>query len=234
VRFDFFAEVFMQFMDRADAGRQLATRLCSWKKHKPVVLALPRGGVSVGFEIGRELQAPLDLVIVRKIGAPDQPELALGAVADGEPPEFAINDRLVARLRISRQSLEEAKAGAVAELVRRRSAYLAGRARPSVQGRPALVVDDGIATGATMLAALRVTRLREPSRLVLAVPVAPLQTLERLGRVADEVVCLYSPENFVSVGEFYEAFPQLQDEDVLALLDAAKAFSSDAPPTVQA
>ena len=193
-----------------------------------MVLALPRGGVPVGFEIARELRAPLDLILVRKIGAPDQPELALGAVADGESPELVVDERLVAALGVTGDYLADAKAAALAELERRRSAYLRDRPSVPVEGKPVIVVDDGIATGATMLTALRATRLRRPSHLVLAVPVAPTETIERLRTAADEVVCLNMPAEFLAVGQFYRAFPQLSDDEVISLLDQSGAVAGEA------
>ena len=214
----------MQFIDRHEAGRRLAEQLLPLKDKRPVVLALPRGGVPVGFEIARALEAPLDLVLVRKIGAPHQEELAIGAIADGKDPQLVTDPALVATLDISSEYLERAKAAALEEIERRRGVYFGDDQPVGVDGRTAIVVDDGIATGATMLAALRATRRRNPARLVLAVPVAPRQTLKRLRREVDEVVCLDTPKDFFAVGQFYAAFPQLRDEEVIALLDQARAF----------
>ena len=214
----------MQFTDRHEAGRQLAERLLLLKDKRVVVLALPRGGVPVGFEIARALAAPLDLVLVRKIGAPDQEELAIGAIADGKDPELVTDPALVAALDVSAEYLVDAKSAALQEIERRRGVYLGARQPADVVGCTAIVVDDGIATGATMLAALRATRRRNPARLVLAVPVAPKHTLERLRREVDEVVCLDTPADFFAVGQFYAEFPQLRDEEVIALLDEARAF----------
>jgi putative phosphoribosyl transferase len=217
----------MLFKDRSDAGRQLAARLHAWRGRGAIVLALPRGGVPVGFEIARELHAALDLVLVRKIGAPHEPELALGAVADGESPELVADDRLVAALEVTGNYLADAKATALAELARRRSVYLKDRPPVPVQGRPVIVVDDGIATGATMLAALRATRQRRPAHLVLAVPVAPTETISRLRAAADEIICLSKPAEFFAVGQFYRAFPQLSDGEVIAFLNQAAAFAAE-------
>jgi putative phosphoribosyl transferase len=190
-----------------------------------VILALPRGGVPVGFEIARELAAPLDLVLVRKIGAPGQPELAIGAVADGEKPELVVDQRLVDWLSVSQEYLADAKAEALAELERRRSVYLKDRPPEPVLGRPVIVVDDGIATGSTMLAALRATSARNPARLILAVPVAPPDAARRLARAVDEVVCLETPKNFEAVGQFYRVFSQLQDNEVVDFLHRATQFA---------
>jgi putative phosphoribosyl transferase len=223
----------MLFMDRPDAGRKLAARLRPWRGQHPVVLALPRGGVPVGFEIARELQAPLDLVLVRKIGAPGQPELAVGAVADSEHPELVVDERIAARVGASPRYLEEAKAEALAEIDRRRSIYLRDRKPVEVRGRPVIVVDDGIATGASVLAALRATRRRGPERLLAAVPVAPPDAFRRLRDDADEVICLQTPRHFAAVGEFYSSFPQLQDNEVVALLERATEFASDTAASPQ-
>ena len=214
----------MQFTDRHEAGKRLAERLLSFKDKNPVVLALPRGGVPIGFEIARALAAPLNLVLVRKIGAPFQEELAIGAIADGEHPELVTDPYLMARLDVSHEYLKEAKAAALQEIERRRRVYFGDRPPVEITGCTAIVVDDGIATGATMLAALRATRRRKPARLVLAVPVAPHHTLAKLQSEVDESVCLDTPADFFAVGQFYRHFPQLRDEEVTTLLDQARAF----------
>ena len=190
----------MLFIDRHDAGRQLAQLLLASKEKDPIVLALPRGGVPVGFEVAHALAAPLDLVLVRKIGAPFQEELAVGAVADGEDAEIVSDPVLVAALDISPAYLEEAKAAALQEIERRRRVYLGDRQPMDVSGRTAIIVDDGVATGATMLAALRATRRRKPARIVLAVPVASKDTLKRLGREADKIACVNAPGDLGSSG----------------------------------
>ncbi len=218
----------MRFADRSNAGRLLAARLLRLKGRRPVVLALPRGGVPVGFEVARALAAPLDLALVRKIGAPHQPELAIGAIADGATPVVETDPVLIARLRVTPAYFEQAKQAELAELERRRQAYLGDRPPEDLHGRVAIVVDDGIATGATMRAALRSVRRRGPVLLVLAVPVAPPVTLARLGAEADEVVCLETPEEFMAVGEFYRHFPQLDDAEVTALLAQARTFAAPA------
>lgn len=215
----------MQFTDRHQAGRLLAKQLSRLKDQHPVVLALPRGGVPVGYEIARALGAPLDLVLVRKIGAPDQPELAIGAVANGEHPELVTDPQLASWLAVPPDYLEATKGRELQEIERRRKLYFGDHAAVEVRGRPAILVDDGIATGATMRAALRATRRRAPARLVLAVPVASSDTLERLRGEADEVVCLDTPVGFMAVGQFYRQFPQLQDAEVIELLEAARKFA---------
>jgi putative phosphoribosyl transferase len=209
------------FRDRSEAGQKLAGRLMHLAGARPLVLALPRGGVPVGFEIAEALDAPLDLVLVRKIGAPFQPELALGAVVDGGRAETVLNEDLVREFQIPERYLADESARQLEEIERRRASYLAGRASVPVEGCTAIVVDDGIATGATMEAALRATRRAAPQRLVLAVPVAPPETLERLRPQVDEVVCLATPRVFGAIGAFYDDFRQLSDEQVIDLLRRA-------------
>jgi putative phosphoribosyl transferase len=216
----------MRLSDRHDAGRRLAEHLLQLNEKDPVVLALPRGGVPVGFEIARTLAAPLDLVLVRKIGAPFEEELAIGAIADGEDPELVTDAAVVSELHIPQRYLEEAKAVALKEIERRRRVYLSDRPPVDIKGRTAIIVDDGVATGATIFAALRQTRRRAPARLVLAVPVAAEQALRRLRREADETVCLHAPSHFVAVGAFYREFSQLQDTEVVSLLDRARACAA--------
>lgn len=218
----------MMFEDRHEAGRLLAAKLRVRRYKDPVVLALPRGGVPVGFEVASALGAPLDLVLVRKIGAPQQEELAIGAVANGGQPELVTDPRLIADLGVSPEYLEEMKAAALEEIERRRRVYLKDRVPEEVRGRTAIVVDDGLATGATMRAALRATRRRQPARLVLAVPVAPADAVERMKGEADETICLHSAEGFFGVGQFYRDFRQLHDAEVTALLDRARVQSATA------
>jgi putative phosphoribosyl transferase len=213
------------FADRSEAGRHLAERLGRRESERAVVLALPRGGVPVAYEVARALAAPLDLVLVRKIGAPFQAELAIGAVVDGEHPELVVNRDLIGACGIPESYLESERRRQLEEIERRRARYLAGRARAPVQGRTAIVVDDGIATGATMAAALRATRRRRPGRLVLAVPVAPPDTIERLRPLVDEVVCLLTPASLGAIGSFYRDFRQLDDEEVVALLERARQWA---------
>jgi putative phosphoribosyl transferase len=212
------------FEDRTAAGRLLATELARFASERPVVLALPRGGVPIGFEIARALDAPLDLVLVRKIGAPFQPELAVGAVVNGSSPEIVLNRDVLEHFQVEDSYIAEASRRQLEEIERRRQLYLAGRPKVEVAGRTAIVVDDGIATGATMEAALRATRRREPRRLVLATPVAPPETIDRLRPEVDEVVCLATPESFGAIGAFYRDFRQLCDEDVIRLLAEAAAL----------
>ena len=212
------------FEDRADAGRQLAQALAHLKPDRPVVLALPRGGVPVGFEIARALDAPLDVVLVRKIGAPDQPELGLGAIVDGENPQVVLNEELIELLQPDRRYLEAEGERQLAEIERRRAVYRPGRFPISLKGRTIIVVDDGIATGGTMKAALQALAQVGAKRLVLAVPVAPPEVLRAFQPLADEIVFLMTPVPFYSVGAFYRDFTQTTDAEVIDLLSrAAKA-----------
>jgi putative phosphoribosyl transferase len=217
------------FADRTEAGRRLAERLARFRTELPLVLALPRGGVPVGFEIARALDAPMDLVMVRKIGAPMQPELAVGAVVDGSRPETVVNPDVVDALGIPESYIEQEGARQLAEIERRRGLYLAGRDRIDVAGRTAIVVDDGIATGATVEAALRATRRAGPRRLVLAAPVAPPDTLARLRPEVDEVVCLATPRFFGAISVYYDDFRQLSDGDVIDLLRRAPVAPAEQP-----
>jgi predicted phosphoribosyltransferase len=209
------------FRDRKEAGVRLAEKLLRFKGSDPVVLALPRGGVAVGLEIARALEAPLDLVLVRKIGAPFQPELAVAAVVDGQKMEIVANEDLIRALDLPESYLREQAARQVEEIERRRRLYLAGREPVSVEGKTAIVVDDGIATGATTRVALRAVRRRQPKQLVLAVPVAPAETVESLRAEVDEVVCLSTPYPFGAIGYFYDDFRQVEDDEVRALLEQA-------------
>jgi len=206
------------FRDRKDAGERLAAQLLHLKDKTPVVLALPRGGVAIGSAVARILGAPLDVVLVRKIGVPWQPELALGAVADGGAPETFIDERMQKALAIPADYVREETARQLAEVERRRQIYCAGRPPVEVKDRTAIVVDDGIATGATMRVALRAVRKRGPARLVLATPVAAADTLAALKGEADETVCVEAPEGLGAIGFFYEDFHQMSDDEVTALL----------------
>jgi putative phosphoribosyl transferase len=216
----------MKYADRADAGRRLADRLAHLKDRQPIILALPRGGVAVGFEIARALDAPLDVVLVRKIGVPWQPELALGAVTDGDHPEIFVDRDLAASLDIPEDYIREETAGQLAEIERRRKSYCEGRPAPEIGGHTAIVVDDGIATGATMRVALQAVRRRKPARLVLAVPVAPPDTLASLGEEADEIVCPETPSGLGAIGFYYRDFHQMSDDEVTDLLARARSLRS--------
>lgn len=211
------------FADRTEAGRRLAAALTPLGLRDPVIYALPRGGVPIGYEIARALHAPLELVLVRKIGAPGAPELALGAVVDGAQPQLLVNEQVRSASGADDAYLARAREAALTELERRRTAYLDGRTPLSAEGRTAVVVDDGLATGATMRIAIRALRAQHPAQLVVAVPVAPHETLDRLRGEADELVCLITPDRFPGVGAFYSDFHQMSDAEVTTLLRRAQA-----------
>lgn len=212
------------FRDREEAGRRLAAELARFKDARPLVLALPRGGVPVGYEVAAALRAPLDLVLVRKVGAPDQPELAVGAVVDGEKPDYVVNEDVLRLLGLPKDYVEVEGRSELAEIERRRRLWLGGRPRLDISGRTAIVVDDGIATGATIRAAIKAVRRAKPKRIVLAVPVAPTSTLEDLAKEADEIVCLERHEPFYAIGMYYGDFPQLADNEVADLLERSAAI----------
>ncbi|MFI8191847.1 phosphoribosyltransferase [Streptomyces sp. NPDC085946] len=210
----------MRFRDRRQAGRQLAERLLARQREgalpDPVVLALPRGGVAVAEEVARLLDAPLDVLVVRKIGAPFQEELGVGAMAgDGEP---LFDEDALRRLRLSKTELGPVVERERAELRRRERIYRQGRPAPELRGRTVIVVDDGLATGSTARAALRSVRRQDPARLVLAAPVASPEAADLMSAEADEVHCLARPAAFLAVGLWYDDFDQLTDEDVLSAL----------------
>ena len=206
------------FTDRRQAGQRLAAMLLRYKTENPLVLAIPRGGVPVGIEVANSLGAPLDLVLVRKIGVPFQPELAAGAVVDGEHTETVWNRDILEALELTEDFFKSEVARQLDEIERRRKTYLGSRPRPRITGCTAIVVDDGIATGATVRAALIGVRRNSPKRLILAVPVAPPDTVESLRKDVDELICLEAPEAFRAIGEFYVEFSQLEDADVVDLL----------------
>ncbi len=206
------------FSDRADAGRQLASRLQTLELPNPVVYALPRGGVPLAVEVAKLLKAPVELVLVRKIGAPGHPEVALAAVVDGENAQTVVNEEIGAMTGGDTAYLEKVRIRELAEIERRRALYLGGRPRISPAGRTAIVVDDGLATGATAKAALRALKRQGAAKLVLAVAVAPADTLEEMRAEADEIVCLHTPSRFHGVGAFYGDFHQLTDDETLGLL----------------
>ncbi len=220
----------MPFADRTDAGRQLAQALARYKGEPAVVLALPRGGVPVAAEVAAALGAPLDLILVRKIGVPFQPELAMGAVVDGDKPLIVRNEDVLALTGIDREEFDAVCRAELAEIERRRSRYLGSRARAAVEGRVAIVIDDGIATGATTRAALRATRARKPKKLILAVPVAPTESLAAMREEADEVVCLEDHDDFGAIGYYYADFRQTSDKEVTdALARFAPVPAQDKP-----
>jgi putative phosphoribosyl transferase len=216
----------MSFRDRSEAGRQLAHELGKYKGEDVVVLALPRGGVPVAAPIATALEAPLDLILIRKLGVPFYPELAMGAVADAGTPFIVRNEEVIAEAGITKEQFNAVYQRELAEIERRRRVYLGGRPRPEVRDRVAIVVDDGVATGATTRAALRAVRALHPKRLVLAVPVAPPDTLRSLGKEADEIVCLETHRLFVAIGCYYDDFRQIEDEEVISILDRLCRYPS--------
>jgi putative phosphoribosyl transferase len=202
------------FKDRQEAGQELAAELAKLRLPLPVVLALPRGGVPVGAEVAAALNAPLDLVFVRKVGAPGDPELAVAAIVDGDPPDVVFNREIIEAYALSDSDLRALIDLERPELERRRLAYRGERQILSVSGRTVILVDDGAATGTTMKAAVRALKRRSPREVVVALPVAPLETVEELAREADKVVCLSQPPHFHALSYHYSKFPQLTDEEV--------------------
>ena len=213
----------MIFDDRVDAGRQLAAKLGAYAGRKDViVLGIPRGGVPVAFEVARALKAPLDIFLSRKLGVPGQEELAFGALATGG---VRVLDReLIAQVGISEREIDQIAASVKKELERRARVYRGLRPALNVKGKTVLLVDDGIATGSSMLAAINALRQMEPARLVVAVPVAPYDTCKRLRSVVDELVCVDTPETFYAIGQFYGDFSQVRDEEVTELIRRANAL----------
>ena len=210
------------FADRIDAGQRLGAHLQEFFSEERadrqiVVLALPRGGVPVAYQVAKALGSPLDVFVVRKLGAPQQPELAMGAIASGGVR--AINEEVVRALHVTPEQLAETVERETRELERREHAYRGDRAPVDVKGRCALVVDDGVATGYTMRAAVTALRQREPGKIIIAVPVAAKDTFEELKRHADAVVCLITPFDFAAVGQWYRHFDQTSDEEVRLLLE---------------
>jgi putative phosphoribosyl transferase len=206
------------FANRQEAAKQLAERLMHFKDVDPVILALPRGGVPIGFEAAKALEAALDLVLVRKIGAPHQPELAIAAIVDRPHAEIVINEDIVKALGIPQSYIDDECARQLEEIERRRALYLAGRSRVDLAQKTVIVVDDGIATGATVRAALHALKRTNLSRLVLAVPVAPPETLATLQEGVDELICLFTPTYLGGIGTFYIDFHQVSDDEVVEML----------------
>lgn len=199
-------------------------------KDSPLILALPRGGVPVAYEVAQSLNAPLDLLLVRKIGAPGHKEYGIGAVIDGADPQLVLNEEAIRLLAPSPDYIRTEMRREIAELERRRRVYLGDRKPPDMRGRTIIVVDDGIATGGTMKAALRGARKNGPEKLVLAVPVAPHEAIETLRSECDEITCLATPEPFYGVGNWYANFDQTDDEEVKTLLRHANQRLHHAHP----
>jgi putative phosphoribosyl transferase len=221
----------MPFLDRSDAGRQLARVLAGYRDQQPVVLALPRGGVPVAAEVAAALDAPLDLILVRKLGVPAEPELAMGAVVDGAAPIVVRNEDVIRITDVGETEFNATRDAELAEIERRRLHYLGDRERADVAGRTAIVIDDGIATGATIRAALRATRMRKPRKLVVAVPIAPPDSLEALRGEADDIVCVEQHDLLGAIGAYYADFQQVSDREVIETLKRfAPAKSAAAAP----
>lgn len=216
----------MTFRDRTEAGHRLASVLSPYRGEDILILALPRGGVPVAAEVASALDAPLDLVLVRKIGVPGHSELAAGAVVDDARPIVVRNEGVIAQAQVSEAEFDRIMHAELAEIQRRRAVYLGNRPHVDVRDKTVIVVDDGVATGATMRAALRALRRRHPRRLILAVPVGPTDTVAELAAEADEVVCLEPQQIFGGVGAFYADFRQLSDADVTNILDRFKPKTS--------
>jgi predicted phosphoribosyltransferase len=217
----------MTFNDRREAGRKLAEALRHYRGKDAVVLALPRGGVPVAAEIAAALDAPLDLLLVRKIGVPWQPELAMGAVIDGEEPITVRNEDIIGLASVSDADFDAAAQRELEEIERRRKKYIGERPRPEIKDHVAIIIDDGIATGATVRAAIRGLKRKGPEKVVLAVPVAPPSTVETLREEVDELICLEAPEMFRAISLYYRSFEQVNDEEVTRILDSARATTSD-------
>lgn len=210
--------VVLPFSDRRAAGRLLAGQLLKFKDAHPLILALPRGGVPVAYEVAEKLDADLDLLLVRKLGAPHHPEFGIGAVIDGENPQILLSQDIIDQLAIPSDYVHNEAHRQLREIERRREQYLGDREPLAIAGRTVIIVDDGIATGSTVRAALRAVRQRKPARLILAVPVGAPDSILSLERECDEVICLITPEPFFAVGAHYEDFGQTTDEEVRGLL----------------
>jgi predicted phosphoribosyltransferase len=204
------------FYDRTDAGRRLAKLLKRRIRGPCIVLAIPRGGVVVGHEVAKELGCPLDVVISRKVGAPAQPELAVGAVA--EDGAVFVDEEIAGLVGVSRDYVERRAREELWEVRRRAEEYRGGREMPDLSGKTVILVDDGLATGLTMMAAVHMARNKGAEKVVVAVPVSPPETVAKLRRHADEVICLETPTNFYAIGQFYERFDQLTDEETNSIL----------------
>lgn len=207
----------MRFQNRQEAGKELAQHLVHYKKKQPVILALPRGGVVVGFEVARFLKAPLDVIMARKIGAPHQPEFGIGAIAPGGI--YILDEQTVQELNIPEEAIADITQREIEEMNRRIRLYRGHRPLPNLRNKIALIVDDGLATGITARAAIRSARLEQPAKIVLAVPVAPPETLTALGPEVDEIVCLFTPQDLGAISLWYHHFEQVNDNEVVFLLN---------------
>ncbi len=214
------------FANRMEAGRLLAEKLLKYKKEKPVVIGLVRGGIPVAYEIAKLLESPLDVALVKKLGAPFQEELAIGAIVDGKTPQVFLNDEIISHIDIPKEYINRITKEKLEEIRLREKIYRRGEDRVSVRDRVVVVVDDGIATGASMKVVLKALRLEKPKKIVVAAPVAPPDTISLLERDADEIIVLLTPGDFYAVGAFYKDFSQTSDEEVISLLGKVKLKSS--------
>lgn len=224
----------LRFHDRHDAGQRLAAALKARAPKEPVVLALPRGGVPVAYEVAHALHAPLDVMLVQKIGAPGYEEFGIGAVVDGAQPQLLLNAEAVAALHVSPTYVDQECERQLEEIERRRRLYCGEATAIDVHDRTAILIDDGIATGATMLVALRALDKAGPKRKIVAVPVASPEVLVKLSDAADEVICLSAPSEFRAVGQHYEDFTQTSDDEVIELLTAQRAAQASERQTAHA
>lgn len=213
----------MTFTDRREAGRKLAEELTEYAGQNALVLGLPRGGVETGYEVAEALDAELDVIVTRKLGAPSNPEFGFGAIGPGGVR--VLNDSTVQRLGLSEDQIEDVVEREQEELNRRLEEYRGQRELPEIEGRTVIVVDDGMATGGTALAAVQTTRAQNPKKIVLAVPVSPPDTADKLRDVVDELICLHTPRAFMAVGQWYQKFSQTTDEEVVQLLEKAERMS---------
>jgi putative phosphoribosyl transferase len=215
------------FSDRVDAGKRLASALKDFAPKNGIVLAIPRGGVVVGYEIAKVLAVPLDIIIPHKLGAPDNPELAIGAIA--EDGTAILDDNLITYMGVSREYIREESERQKQEIQRRLKMYRQDAPNPNLKGLGVIIVDDGIATGSTMKAALASVKNRGAASVTVAVPVGPPQTIQELKKQADRVVCLYTPDYFQAIGQFYSDFSQTTDEEVIQLLKDSRANLTSKP-----
>jgi putative phosphoribosyl transferase len=216
----------VNFKDRVEAGQILANKLTKYAGQNPLVLALPRGGLPVAFEVAKTLKAPLDVYIVRKLGVPGQEELAMGAIATGGVR--VLNQPVVDSMQISEEEIETETRKEQAELSRREELYRAGRPPLEVSKRTVILIDDGIATGSTIKAAIAALKKQDASRIIVGVPVAPLSTIEELKNEVDEVVCVSTPDFFIAISVWYDVFPQITDDEVREFLKNAEIKQPEA------